>query len=544
MSYKEKIKNLVLEAVQNVLEDCIVERTKTKQHGDVATNIAMVLAKQKKTNPLDIASEIKSKIKLDSNVLKNIEIAKPGFINFIVSDYALSESICECLTEGSKYGYLKPKTKEKILVEYVSSNPTGDLHLGHGRQAVLGSSIVNLFKVAGHDVNSEFYINDYGEQISKLSDTTWAIYEKLNGRKVDWGDEFYPEQIIRPYVEKILAKDSKNILKESLGKEVKNLILLDQKNLLERIDVKFDIWFSETDLHINKNVEQTLGKLKEKNCVYENEGAIWFKAKDFGDVRDRVLVRADGRPTYLLSDIAYHVNKFKRGHEKLITIWGADHQGQEISLKGALKALGYDEQKLEIVFVQLVSLKKEGKEFKMSKREGNFLTVKEVLDETGSDAFRYFLVEAHQNNRMAFDVDLAKKQDKDNPVYYIQYAHARCCSIFRQLGKTKNDIMINQEQLLNSFKVNNEEHEITKSLILKILDFPEEVLLATENRAPSRIANYLKELAYEFHQFYMTCRVISENISLMNSRLAIVEATKITIGNGLKILGINAPEAM
>lgn len=549
MSYKQKIQAEIAKAVGVIHELPLLERTKLKKHGDVATNIAMVLAKDLKRNPIDIANEIKAKIKADEGLITHVEIAKPGFINFIVSDYALAESLIEIINLGNSYGFAKSKSKEKILVEYVSANPTGDLHIGHGRQAAIGSCLVNLLGADGCFVLGEFYINDYGEQISNLSDTSWAIYKKLKGESVEWKEEFYPEYLLKPYVETIvgayLGKPFEGITKDLLGEKVKDLILNSQKELLSSFKVNFDKWFSETELHKSKEIENILKKLKEKNFTYENEGALWFKAQEFGDVRDRVLVRSDKRPTYLLADIAYHIDKLKRS-DKLITIWGADHHGQELSLKGALRALGYDDNRLEVIFVQMVSLKKEGKEVTMSKRAGTVVTVKEVLDEVGVDAFRYFLVETHPNTRMIFDVDLAKKQDKDNPVYYIQYAHARCCSIFRQVEAIHELPLkgLSTELFMNLFKSNNQEYNATKDLVLRILDFPEEVTQAAQSRSPNRIANYLKDLACDFHQFYTVCRVIIDNKELTKARLGLVQAVKITIANGLAILGISAPKEM
>lgn len=547
MSYKQKIQSEIKNAVNGLAVEIIVEKPRQKEHGDAATNIAMVLAKSQKKNPLDIANEIKEKLKTNTALISSIDIAKPGFLNFTVSDSALIESLMDVYNLRENYGYVQNELKEKILVEYVSANPTGDLHIGHGRQAVIGSCLVNLLSKAGYKLSSEFYINDYGEQIAKLSETSWAIYERSNGKEVIWSEDFYPEEGISPYVKKVLEKVKSPITKEELGERVKDFILESQKELLSSCKVTFDQWFSETSLHKNKAVEEILKRLKENNVTYEKEGALWFKAEEFGDVRDRVLIRSDKRPTYLLADIAYHIDKINRGFNKLITVWGADHHGQEVSLKGGLKALGYDPEILEIVFVQLVSLKQHGQEVKMSKRAGTVITVDEVLSEVGPDAFRYFLIESHSNNRMVFDIDLAKKQDKDNPVYYIQYAHARCCSIFRQykeLNPEEKFDFNNPDLLLSLLKVDPGERSATKDLILKILDFPEEVVLAAKNRAPNRIANYLKELAGDFHQFYTICRVITKDPNLTKSRLALVEALKTTISNGLNILGITAPESM
>lgn len=545
MLYKQKILEEIKNAI-NKLSDSnqlqpSLERTKQKEHGDVATNIAMVLAKELRKNPIEIAKEIKEKIKSKEDLITHIEIAKPGFINLFVGDYALVESLVEVLNLGKNFGLASKNSKEKILIEYVSANPTGDLHLGHGRQAVIGSTLINLLRADGFNVKSEFYINDFGEQIEKLSETAWTVNKKLKGENIEWKDDLYPEENISSYVKEVV-QTNKEITKENLYNAVKELILKTQKELLFKCKVTFDKWFSETSLHKNNQTNEVLNKLKETNYVYESEGATWFKAKEFGDPRDRVLIRSDGRPTYLLTDIAYHVDKLKRS-ERLVTVWGADHHGQEVGLKGGLKVLGYDDSKLEIIFVQLVSLKKEGKEVKMSKRAGEVVTIEQVINEVGVDAFRYFLAESHPNNRMVFDIDLAKKQDKDNPVYYIQYAHARCCSIFRQLDQNL-EIKKDNKLFMNLFKVNNQEYEATKNLILRILDFPEEVTLGATSRALNRITNYLKDLSTDFHHFYTVCRVMSKDTELTKARLGLVEATKITISNGLKILDISAPETM
>ena len=550
MEYKHKIQREIEKALSEFSGKVTLEKPKLKEHGDISTNIAMILAKELKKNPLEIANDIGEKIKNIKGLISRVEIAKPGFINIFVDDYALAESLAGVHKLEKNYGIETKKTKGKILIEFVSSNPTGDLHIGHGRQAVIGDAFAGILEASGHEVNREFYINDFGEQIAKLTESAYAVYEKLNGKEVEWKEDFYPEEMILPYVKEVIAQNNP-IEKNDLGTKVKDLILNEQKELLSSFGVNFNIWFSETQLHKSDEVKKTLEELKSKNYTYEKEGAIWFKSEELGDTRDRVLVRSDKRPTYLLPDIAYHINKLRRGFDHLITIFGADHHGQEVSLKCGLRALGYDEKKLEIVLVQMVSLKQGSSEVKMSKRAGTVVLSRDVLKEVGSDAFRYFLMESHPNNRMVFDIDLAKKQDKDNPVFYIQYAHTRCCSIFRNLSydadeinKWKNEYSSDIDIYMNLFNVNNQEYKETKALILKILDFPEEIEIAAKTRSPGKIANYLKDLATEFHQFYTVCRVLSDDVKLTKARLGIVLATKITIANGLKILGISAPESM
>lgn len=541
MSYKEKVKLEIKKTLSCDL-DVEVERPKIKGHGDLSTNIAMILAKQEKKNPLEIAENIKNKI--DQKCFSQITVAKPGFINFSLNDNVLAESLTEVIKEKDSFGHKKDKTKGSIIVEYVSANPTGDLHLGHGRQASVGDSLANVLNASGYSVKKEFYINDYGEQIKKLYDSIWTCYRKLKGENISWQEE-YPEELILPHVQSALQLKNDYSSLEEIGQIVKDIILKKQKDILKSINVDYDFWFSETSLHIEEKIDAMLLELNKKNLTYESEGAVWFKAKEFGDVRDRVLKRSDGRPTYLLADIAYHVNKFSRANS-LINVWGADHHGQEVGLKGALNAIGENGNNLEIVFIQLVSLKKDNAEVRMSKRAGTVFTVEELLEEVGPDAFRYFLVETSPNNRMVFDIDLAKKQDKDNPVFYIQYAHARSCSIFRQVEHISldNSIFSEAELYMNLFSVSSEKYSATKELILKILDFPDEIQISAATKQPSRIAHYLKELAGSFHQFYTVCRVITDNENLTKARLGLVKATQITIKNGLNLLGISAPEKM
>lgn len=595
--------------LQNLPTEVPVEQTKNPEHGDKAVSIAMKLTKEAKLPPRTISEAIISE--LDQKYFQKIDIAGPGFINLTLNWIIFEELISEVSKQSDTYGKAtledRPdKSFSSVLVEYVSANPTGDLHIGHGRQAVIGSSIANVLEWAGYKVFREFYINDAGAQIEKLgSSAKQAIlieetlldeskYDEENNYPLSSMREFLKPEI---YLREILklakegtvpstpkADDPKHLVInleeisiEHYASIAKQIFLDAQQKILAEVKTEFDNWYSESgNLHIKdsqgKNkVDYAAAKLAESGFSYEEDGALWFNAKEFGDERNRVLRKSDGKYTYLAADLAYHQEKLSRGYDKLINLWGADHHGQIPGIKGALQALGEPAERLEVILVQLVSLVKDGEEVKMSKRSGNFVTVRELAEEVGVDAFRYFLVESQANNRMVFDISLATKQDKDNPIYYIQYAHARACSIFRNLtnpqvnqeaigeneSKSSGPIITEAELktwmddfkkpglLISSFTtLKPEELASTKSLLLAIASFPDLIKDAAFTRSPYKIAHYLKSLAAEFHQFYTHNRVIVEDKSLMKARLAVVYATKITLHNGLAVLGLSAPEKM
>ncbi|MEY3370807.1 MAG: hypothetical protein RLZZ361_1477 [Cyanobacteriota bacterium] len=593
---KDNIENLVKEALQKILEsgqlgklhsipeNIGVELTKNPEHGDRALNIAMKINKEANLAPRIIAESLKNELLKYTEFFQKVEIAGPGFVNLTLDWNLLNQVISNIITKKSRYGFLEANQRpnkefKSILLEYVSANPTGDLHLGHGRQAVLGSAIANLLKCVGYQVNTEFYINDAGVQIEKLANSTREALLIESGKlsPVEYDHENnYPLDSIQEFINlEVISKhytdDSfnlQNVSDEFLGSIAKNIFLEVQKDILEKIHVRFDSWYSEKEQLHNKNLVTEVCKLLDKQgATYNHEGALWFKAKEFGDERDRVLQKADGNFTYLTADLAYHLNKFARGNELVINLWGADHHGQIPGIKGGLKALGQNPDRLEIILVQLVSLCKNGQEFKMSKRKGNIVLVRDLVEEVGVDAFRYFLVESQANNRIIFDLELACKQDKENPVYYIQYAHARCSSILRNICDnrldqetgvelspllSKNDL----DNWIEEFKINNnlfkdafedcnpDEINSTKALILALANFPEEIKESALSFAPYKIANYLKNLASLFHQFYGHNRVICDNQKLMKARLAIVLACKITLANALQILSISTPEKM
>lgn len=497
----------------------------------------------------------------------------------------LEETVTTINSQEHHYAQFDNSNKPEIeivsvLLEYVSANPTGDLHLGHGRQAVLGSALSNLLKKAGYKVHNEFYINDAGSQIEKLGKSTKEailINEGLMD-KADYDDETnYPlesilEYISKDYYQSKLSSDFKEIPESEFADLARLRFLEVQKEVLKKARVIFDKWYSEKEnLHTKEDgktkVEAACELLFEKSNAYEEDGALWFKAKDFGDERDRVLKKQNGKFTYLAADLAYHKEKLHRGFDKLINLWGADHHGQIPGMMGILDAIGLDSKKLEVVLMQMVSLTKAGKEVKMSKRSGDIVTITDLIDEVGVDAFRYFLVESQANNRVVFDLELAKKQEKDNPVYYIQYAHARSASILRNISQEQMNsqtqklepAILSAEELQNwqddfkqssklfdskFTKLSEAEAKSTRQLILFLAQYPDIVYDAALNRAPNKIAHYLKELASHFHQFYTHNRVISDDREMIKARLSIVSATKIILKDALDVLGISAPDRM
>ncbi len=579
----EAIKMAIAEGQMGELKECpdsvLVELPKNPDHGDRAISIAMKLTKEAKIPPRSIAEAITKYI--DRSGLTEIEIAGPGFINLKFNWDTFEETVSEINSKQENFAQFNERNKpepeiKSVLLEYVSANPTGDLHLGHGRQAVLGSALANLFKKAGYKVHNEFYINDAGAQIEKLGKSckeAILINEGLMDKSAYDEENNYPlesilEFITKDYYQNKVGIDYKAISEYEYAQLAKQRFLDAQKDILEKAKVPFEKWYSEKEnLHINGKVETACQKLLEKDKAYEEDGALWFKAKEFGDERDRVLKKQDGKFTYLAADLAYHQDKLSRGFDRLINLWGADHHGQIAGMKGILEAAGEDSSKLEIVLMQMVSLTKNGQEVKMSKRAGDVVTISDLIAEVGLDAFRYFLVESQANNRIVFDLELAKKQDKDNPVYYIQYAHARCASIIRNISEERmntetqklepalidknllaqwqDDFKSSKNLFTLNFKgLSEAEEKSTKQLILFLAQYPDVIYEAASSRAPNKIAHYLKELASIFHQFYTHNRVISDNQELVKSRLSIVSATKTILKDGLDILAISAPEKM
>lgn len=525
----------------NLIPEFVLEVPRERDHGDFATNIAMLLTKEAKKNPREIANLLTEEMDLTKTEIKSIQIAGPGFINFYLQEDWLASIIPLVLKEEDRYGSSDFGQGRKVMIEFVSANPTGLLHMGNARGAALGDSLAKIMNFAGFDAKKEFYINDTGNQIENFGKSLEARYFQILGKDFPFPEDGYHGEDIIETAQKIydeygdtLEKDENRIEKFiDIGLAEKlSAIRKDLKNF----DVEYDNWFSEKSLHESGKIKETLAYLQEKGLIYENEGALWLKTTEFGEEKDEVIQRSNGVSTYFAADIAYHQDKFRRGFDLLINIWGADHHGHVARMKGAMGAMGYDPDNLQIIIMQLVRLFR-GKEIvRMSKRTGEYVTLNELVDEVGKDAARYFFAMRNPDSHLDFDLELAKEKSADNPVYYVQYGHARICSIIKASGKESFTAEAEQIKLLKA------DEEIV--LLRKIADFPEEVRLAAKNMEPHRLTGYAHELAGLFHSFYNSCKVIGSEKDLMEARFALVYATKITLKNILDLLGVNAPERM
>ena len=521
-----------------------LEVPKEKEFGDYSTNAAMQWARTAHKAPQQIAAAVVKHI--DTPLVTRMDIAGAGFINFFLARDTVYQELKNILAAGPSYGDLPKTQKDRFLVEYVSANPTGPLHIGHARGAAYGSALVNLLRAAGYDVFSEYYVNDAGNQIDHLAESINARYLQLNGMDAEIPEDGYHGQDIIDTARHIMEKDGKKYLdmdeKERLS-IFKELGLKEKlaalKKDLHDFNVDFDNWFSEKSLYPDQ-VNAALKVLKDEDNMYEKDGALWLRTTKNGDDKDRVVIRTNGVPTYFCSDIAYVGNKIRRGYNKLIDIWGADHHGYIIRLKTAMKFLGYNPDDFEVMLLQMVTLLRDGQPVKMSKRTGQAVTLRELMDEVGTDAARYFFCARTLDSQMDFDIDLAKKHSNENPVYYIQYANARIHSLFRQAkeagvawdGKFEN----------TDFTALKEECEL--DLIKKMENYHQLVAGAAAERAPQRIAKYAYELAALFHHFYRECRILGVGDNLTQARLGLITAVQYILVHALTILGISAPEHM
>ncbi len=550
------LEELIIEAIEacreegrldyQQLPDFVIEVPREKGHGDFACNIAMLLAREARMAPRKIAETIVTMINSKSHLqIEKIEVAGPGFINIFLNNSWLYDIPVLIAELEDRYGY-NPRLGQRVQVEFVSANPTGNLHMGNARGGAIGDTLANILDRAGYDVQREFYINDAGNQIEIFTDSLETRYLQLNGHDLPFPEDGYAGQDVVETVKRIIRHYGKQLL--DMSSEERRKILLDYaleekvkyiRKTLENFGVNYDVWFSEKTLHKTGKIDEVVNYLQEKGYVYEEEDALWFKSTLFGDEKDEVIMRANGIPTYFAADIAYHKDKFERGFDWVINVWGADHHGHVARMKGAMEALGYDPDKLDILLMQLVRLYRGGNIVRMSKRTGTTVSLDELIEEVGRDAARYFFVMRSPDSHLDFDLELAKQQNQENPVYYVQYAHARICSIFRQAeaaGVRMSGIAEIDPSLLQ------EKEEL--ALLRKIADFPEEISVAARTMAPQRIARYVLELAGLFHSFYNHHRVLCQDQGLQNARLLLMHVTCITIKNSLKVLGVSSPERM
>ncbi|MEK4384701.1 arginine--tRNA ligase [Solibacillus sp. FSL W7-1464] len=521
-----------------------LETPKDKANGDFATNIAMQLTKLAKKPPRAIAEAILEHLTTEGTDIEKVEIAGPGFMNITVRKDFLASVVTAAFEQGENYGRSTAGAGEKVQVEFVSANPTGDLHLGHARGASVGDSLCNVLDFAGFDVSREYYINDAGNQINNLAYSLEARYKQALGMDAEMPEDGYHGPDIIGIAGKLAEEFGATILDKSDEERFKffrehglKLELAKLQTDLKNFRVEFDVWYSETSLYENGKIDVALDKLKANGHVFDEEGATWFRSTTFGDDKDRVLIKNDGSYTYLTPDIAYHEDKLHRGFNKLINIWGADHHGYIPRMKAAIEALGYDRGTLEVDIIQMVQLYKNGEKFKMSKRTGNAVTMRELVEEVGLDAVRYFFVKTAGDSHMDFDLDLAVSQSNENPVYYAQYAHARISSILRAANEQGFEASLENLNLLTAEK----EEDVLK----KVGAFPQIVADAAKHRTPHRIANYIQDLAAAFHSFYNAEKVLNQdNKELTEARLALITAVKTTLANALKLIGVSAPEKM
>lgn len=535
----------------------MIEKPKNPEFGDFAVNVSS-LARAAKIAPPMIANAIVEGVNKEGYTATVVG----GFINFKINNSMLANSVAEILTKGENYGRPEGVPTEKILLEYVSANPTGPFHIGHGRWSAMGSALANLLKFYGHDVYQEFYINDAGSQIQKLGNSLKIRIKQELGENIDFPTDeierknYYPGEYLIPVAKKFLSEHEPTEDVQVLSDYAKKEMEACQKALLEDFRVHFDKFYSELDLHNSGKVEESYKELMAKGMLYEKEGAMWFKSSEFGDDQDRVIKKADGSNTYLTADIAYHIDKLRRGFDRMINIWGADHHGYVARVKASIEALGYDPNKLEVLLGQLVNLVINGEEVRMGKRK-NMVTLDDLIEEVGIDATRYWMAMRNIDMTLDFDIELAKRSTDENPVFYVQYAYARVCSILRnavaeklnpETGE-KSPAPISEAELEDLIK--NFDNDLilktadsAKSLILKLEEFKSVIVLSAQNRTVYTICRYVQELAQEFHSFYNSNRVIGEDKELMKSRLALMVAIKTTLKNALDILAVSAPERM
>ncbi|MEX2585662.1 MAG: arginine--tRNA ligase [Balneolaceae bacterium] len=522
------------------LPEIKIEKPRDSSHGDAATNLAMTLAGVLRKKPRSIAEELVGKMEIDSNRIESVEIAGPGFINFRFSDAWIHSGLADVIEQGEDYGKSNSHKGQHILVEFVSANPTGPLTVGHGRNAVLGDTISRLLEWTGGRVDREYYFNNAGRQMRVLGQSVRARYlQKLN-RAAELPEGGYEgeyiqsiaDQLVTEFGEKLAEEADEKIFRERAEQE----IFRDIQTTMERMGIRMDTFFNEHDLYEDGSIDNIVRTLRKKELVYDKDGAVWFRTTEYGKEKDTVLIKSSGEPTYRLPDIAYHCNKLERSYDRCIDVFGADHIDTYPDVLNGVKAVGYDPSKVDVLVYQFVTIVKDGKPYKMSTRKANFVTLDELMDEVGADVTRFFFLMRSPSTHLEFDIDRAKEDGEKNPVFYLQYAHARIRSILRKLDDETIEISSPDLKLLS--------HESEIQLIKSILDFPDVIHSAAESMEPHRVINFLNELASDFTSFYHNCRILSEEKQLMIARAALAERVAQVLKNGLTILGIEAPERM
>lgn len=523
-----------------------VEMSKDPAHGDYATNLAMILASREKKNPRQLADALSKAIEDPEGILERVEIAGPGFMNFFIRTEVWVAQLKNVHGQRDRYGMSHLGYGKKVQVEFVSANPTGPLHIGHARGAVVGDVIANLMAAAGYAVSREYYINDAGNQMVNLGRSLWYRYREQMGKTVEFPEGCYHGEYMKDLAARMVAADGdawmakgEDAVIPAFTDYAAGAILEGIQQDLQTFGVKFDVYFSERDLYRDNSVGRILAQLQDKGFIYREGETLWFRTTDFGDDKDRVVVRQSGEPTYFAADIAYHLNKYQRGFDQVIDVWGADHHGYVPRLYAGIQALGNSPDTLKIVLVQLVSLLRDGKPVAMSTRAGEFVTLREVVDEVGRDAARYNFMMRRSDSHLDFDLELAKRQSNENPVYYVQYAHARIYSILRMALERGYQAPAEQEIGLHLLKLSEE-----IDLIKAVTRFPEVVEGAVKSLEPHRLTFYLNDLAALFHSYYNKNKVLSEDPALSLSRLYLVESVQIILKNALALLGVSAPERM
>lgn len=554
------MKKQLRKQINQTLEDCYAKGVLTSgqlpeftleapnhaEHGDFAVNVALMLAKAERKAPRQIAEILVAALGDGDGLWKRLEVAGPGFINFFLAPGCWYGVLDEIVRQGDRFGRSSVGNGKRVQVEFVSANPTGPLHIGHGRGAALGDAAASVLDAAGFSVQREYYINDAGNQMDTLGRSLYLRYQELLGAEIAFPEDCYQGAYISDLAAEVVESEGRRLLEESEEEAIGYFAGYGGKKILAGIEedlecfgVHLDNWYSEQGLYDRGEVARGIELLKEKQLAYEQDGALWLRTTDFGDDKDRVLVRSNGATTYFASDIAYHKEKFDRGFDTVVDVWGADHHGYVPRMKAVLEGLGKKPENLKILLVQLVNLLREGEQVAMSTRAGEFVTLRQVVDEVGKDACRFFFLMRRSDSQLDFDLELAKKQSTDNPVYYVQYAHARVCSINRNAAEQKLVPPGQGEADLSKLCL-DEEMELVKQLSR----YPEVVVAAAQNLEPHRVTFYLQDLAAQFHSYYNRHRVVTEDVETSRARLYLVNCVRLVVANALGVLGISAPEKM